>query len=90
MLTTWNTRINVTSRLFNLQGQHPSIRILLNMEDAMPRMVVMIELRMVQKKQLLGQQQADIPLIIKPPFSILPPLNSEVGFKSSRTPVKFL
>ena len=31
-----------------------------------------------------------VPLMLAPAFFALPPLNSEVGFISSRTPVKFL
>ena len=45
-LTMLNTMISVTSRLSSPYGRTSSIRILLNIEDAMPRMVVMTELKM--------------------------------------------
>ena len=45
MLTMLNTRISVTSRLSKPYGKTSSIRILLNMEEAMPRIVTIRELR---------------------------------------------
>ena len=46
MLTMLNTKIIEMSKLLNPYGRISSIRILLNIEDAMPRIVRMTELAM--------------------------------------------
>ena len=46
MLTMLNTKIIETSKLFNPYGRISSINILLNIEDAIPRIVRMTELAM--------------------------------------------
>ena len=90
MLTRLNTTIKVTNRLLSPYGSTSSIRILLNMDDAMPRIVTISEPRMAYTKSFFCGRSRSMYRFIMPPFSILPPLNSEVGFSSSSTPVKFL